>query len=105
MMALDENTGSIISKTRAKDLIKAFEAKFPNEIIGSFIGSNHINAVLAQKDCIGIRIYNGYDDKAGKISLIIVGVDKEEKEILDPGMIYDEMATCPTNCSTNGLYL
>jgi hypothetical protein len=104
-MGLDPNTGSIISKTRAKDLIKDFEAKFPNEIIGSFIGSNHINAVLAQKDCIGIRIYNGYDVKNEKISLIIVGVGKDEKELLDDGMIYDEMFTCPTNCSTNGLYL
>lgn len=59
MMALDENTGSIISKTRAKDLIKAFEAKFPNEIIGSFIGSNHINAVLAQKIVLGYEFIMG----------------------------------------------
>lgn len=104
-MTLDQNTGTIITKTRAKDLIKSFEEKFPNQIIGSFIGSNHVNAVLAQENCIGIRIYNGYDDKAEKISLIIVGVDKDEKEILDAGMIYDEMATCPPVCSSNGLYL
>lgn len=104
-MALDQNTGSIISQTTAKKLIKAFEARFPNEILGSFIGSNHVNAVLAQENCIGIRIYNGYDVDNKKISLIIVGVDKDEEEILDAGIIYDEMATCPPDCSSNGIYL
>lgn len=103
-MALNENTGSQISSTKAKDLIKAFEAKNPGEIISSFIGGNYIKAILAQNDCIGLRIYNGYDESNKKMSLVVVGVDKNEVELLADGFIYDDMATCPPTCPINGLY-
>jgi hypothetical protein len=103
-MTLDEKTGSQISPTTAKNLIKAFETKNPGEIISSFIGANHIKAILAQENCIGIRIYNGYDNGKGKICLTVVGVDTNEAELLDDGHIYDDMITCPPTCPINGLY-
>lgn len=99
-MALNVNSGGVISESKAKELIADFENRFPGEVISSFIGANHVNAVLAQEDCIGIRIYNGYDAAAQKISLIIVGVDDHDNDLLEEGLIYDQMATCPPLCST-----
>jgi hypothetical protein len=102
-MKLDVNTGSIITQEEAKALIKAFKAKFPGEVTSSFIGANNVKNILEQKNCIGVRIHNGYDVVNEKISLVLVGVDVDEKEILEEGIIYDKMLQCPTFCSKDGL--
>ena len=98
-MALNVNSGGLISESKAKELIADFEVQFPGEVVSSFIGSNHVNAVLSQGGCIGLRIYNGYDSAAQKISLVIVGVDEHDNDILSDGLIYDELVTCPNFCS------
>ena len=104
-MSLSENSGSIISQTVAENLIAAFDQRYQGEIISSFIGANHIKSILLQQDCIGIRIYNGYNAASGKMSLVLVGVDKDEKELLDDGLIYDDMITCPPTCPVEGLFV
>lgn len=103
-MTLDPNTGSIITQTEAENLVKEFDVAFPNEIISSFIGKNNITTILSQEDCIGIRIYNGYDPVTKTIKLILVGVNSSEEDLLADGIIYDHMAVCPPVCPVNGLY-
>ena len=102
-MKLDVNTGSIITQEEAKALITAFKTKFPGEVTSSFIGANNVKNILEQENCIGIRIHNGYDVVNEKISLVLVGVDVDEKELLEKGIIYDEMSTCPSMCPKDGL--
>lgn len=102
-MKLDPNTGSIISQEQAKTLIDAFAKKFPGQIVSSFIGGNNVKKILDQEDCIGVRIYNGYNDAAQKISLVLVGVNSSEEDLLENGIIYDEILTCPPFCSKKGL--
>lgn len=101
-MKLDVNTGSIITQEEAKALIAAFESKFPGEVTSSFIGANNVKNILDQDNCIGLRIYNGYDIVNEKISLVLVGVDNDEKEILENGLIVDQMVTCPPTCPLEG---
>lgn len=103
-MSLTPNSGSIISVTDARNLISTFNNKFPGETISSFIGLNNVNRVLNQPNCIGIRIYNGYDDVNKKLCLVIIGVDNQERDIVASGIIYDDLLTCPTICPINGLY-
>lgn len=104
-MKLDPNTGGIITKEEAKTLIAAFAKKFPGQVVSSFIGGDNVKKILEQNNCIGLRIYNGYDDVEQKISLVVVGVDTQEQDMLDAEIIYDQMATCPPFCPgpTNGL--
>lgn len=97
-MNLDPNTGSIISEEQAKKMIALFAEKFPKQTVSSFIGSDNVKKILEQEECIGIRIYNGYDEEAQKISLVLVGVNSNEEDILENGIIYDEMVTCPPAC-------
>ncbi|MFZ4434876.1 MAG: hypothetical protein ACOYOR_00040 [Flavobacterium psychrophilum] len=94
-MNLDPNTGSIITQAQAKKLITAFENQFPDEVIYSIIGANNVKNILNQEKCIGLRIYNGYDEEEQKISIVLVGYDQDGKDILANGIIYDKMATCP----------
>lgn len=102
-MKLDVNTGSIITQEEAKALITAFKTKFPGEVTSSFIGANNFKNILDQENSIGIRVYNGYDDVNKNISLVFVGVDSDEKDMLDDGIIYDRAALCPPLCPTGGL--
>ncbi len=102
-MKLDPNTGGIITKEEAKTLIAAFAKKFPGQVVSSFIGGNNVKKILEQDNCIGLRIYNGYDDVEQKISLVVVGVDTQEQDMLDGDIIFDKMATCPPICPTDGL--
>lgn len=97
-MDINSNTGSIITQVKAKELINAFDLRFPGEIVSSFIGSENVNHILNQEDCIGIRIYNGYDSQTQKISLVLVGVNSTEGDMLEDGIIYDEMSVCPPIC-------
>jgi hypothetical protein len=97
-MKPDVNSGSLITEQKAKDLIDAFQINFPNEIISSFIGKNNVENLLQQEDCVGIRIYNGYDEVERKISLVLVGVDSNDDELLNDGLIYDELIPCPSYC-------
>lgn len=103
-MSLNENTGAIISQELAEKFIKAFREKFGDQVVSSFMGLNNVTKILDQNGCIGLRIYNGYNDETEKICLIVVGVDEEEKDMLKGGLIYDEMATCPPICSMEGLF-
>lgn len=102
-MSLNPNTGSIITKEEAQTLIAAFGKKFPGEVVASFIGENNVKQILEQDNCIGLRVYNGYDDAEKNISLVVVGVDDKQQDILDGNIIYDKLALCPPACPTNGL--
>jgi len=102
-MSLNPNTGSIITQEQAKTLIDAFAKKFPGEVVSSFIGGDNVKKILEQEDCIGLRIYNGYNDAEQKISLVVVGVNSNEEDMLENGIIYDEMALCPPICPKKGL--
>jgi hypothetical protein len=98
-MELNAKTGSIITEKQAKELIAAFGVKYKGEINSSFIGSDNVKHILSQEGCMGIRIYNGYDDEKQKMSLVLVGVDESGKEILKDGIIYDDLKICPSFCS------
>lgn len=104
-MALNANTGAIISKKYAQELANNFDAKFPAEITSSFMGKNNVQDILDQEGCIGLRIYNGYDDVEKVIKLILVGVDSNEADMLGDGKIYDQMIVCPPHCPIDALYV
>lgn len=97
-MELNATIGSIISEERAKELISSFGVKYDSEIRSSFIGSENVQHLLNQEGCIGLRIYNGYNDENQKMSLVLVGVDESGKEMLEDGIIYDELSQCPPIC-------
>ena len=96
-MALDSTSGEQITLTEAATLTRAFRAEFPNEIKASFIGADNIMLILDQEDCIGIRIYNGYDETERTMSLVMVGVDSSGVDMTS-GVILDRMIKCPTVC-------
>jgi hypothetical protein len=97
---INPNSGSVISLKDAQDLVSEFKAKFPKEIKGLFVGVNHVNDILSQQGCIGIRIYHGYSENHDRLSHVLVGVDENGNDMTN-GLIVDRMVPCPTMCDNN----
>jgi hypothetical protein len=97
LMAIDPNTGTVITLEEAQRFVLAFRAKHANEPKGFFVGMNKLNMILGQNDCMGVRIYNGIDDSTGKFNQVLVGVDSGGRDMTS-GTILDRLGTCPPNC-------
>lgn len=96
-MAIDKNTGEVITLAEATDFTHAFQEENPNAIKSFFVGTNKLNLILEQEDCVGIRIYNGYDAAQNKNNLVLVGVDSTGEDIAN-GVIIERALYCPPFC-------
>lgn len=63
---------------------------------GGFFGRNIFEKILAQSDCIGIRIYHGVHDD-GKATFVLVGVNKCGDD-LSEGVLGQQPIWCPPYC-------
>jgi len=95
-MKLDQNTGAPISLKDAQEFVTNFRKLHPNEITSLFAGSKIIKSILEQEDCVGIRIYNGYNEKEQRLNSVLIGVDSKGEDLLS--IIADEMFPCPSTC-------
>lgn len=98
-MAITPDSGKQITLEEAKNLISNFKEKFPNQIKATFVGVNNINLILDQPDCIGIRVYYGYDTTLDKIAPVFVGVNSRGEDMTD--VLIDKGVGCPTICDIN----
>jgi hypothetical protein len=103
-----------ISPKDADIMIKRFAGIRPSLLksnVVSFIPENltynksKVMGILSSEDCVGLRIYNALDEN-GITKFILVGVNKEGKDIL-PNGVYgsltnsSELSTSILNTSTN----
>lgn len=99
---LDVNTGEVISLSEAQEYVTEFEKVYPNEVVKSFfVGKNHIKSILDQQDCIGLRVYNGYDYAEARMNQVFLGVNSEENDM--KGLIVNKSVVCPPICPIDGL--
>ncbi len=97
-------TGTNITLTQAQDMVAnwislqstmSITVNEANPKAHAF-GVDKIQEILDQTGCVGIRIYNGYNDS--KRRLVIVGVDENGDDITS-GKILDFSTPCPPNCA------
>ena len=105
--------GDPIDLTTAKQWTANYRSKLesPNEVSAHYFGSEIIQQILSESNCVGIRIYYAIDEN-GEKKLILVGVDSEGENLLPSsgGKISDGGNTladyswpCPDYCPGNGL--
>jgi hypothetical protein len=70
-----ETTGEDIGQELGAKMVKDFQDSFPTETQWFQMGRNIIEKILAQPECVGIRLYNGLDE-LGRKTLVTVGIDK-----------------------------
>jgi hypothetical protein len=82
--------------------------KDPDTTLAHFFGFQIINKILAEKGCMGIRVYYGIDD-AGEKQVMLVGAKENGDNLFpatdalnpnDPNTIADFSYPCPPYCNT-----
>lgn len=68
----------------------------PGGTIAHLFGFRVILRILAQEDCLGLRIYYALDDE-GKQQLIVAGVDKNGNDLYK-GILAERSVPCPHRC-------
>lgn len=107
---LSPDVGKPISKKTASKWIRKHTEKHPEKdaIRAHFFGSDIINQLLQQNECVGIRIYYATNEEGVK-QLLLVGAredgtniwpagDEDENESSAAGIIVDASRTCPPYC-------
>lgn len=103
-MSIDKNSSTIITLEKAKKFTENFRNNFQAETKAYFVGSNQLKLILEQDKCIGLRIYNGYNQDEKIKNLVLVGVDKNKKD-MNQGYILEELITCPPICDEDSILL
>ena len=99
-MSFTPLSGKEITLEEAQELVAAFKTNYPEEVNSFFVGRTHVENILEQEDCIGIRIINGFDTTTEKMNNVLVGVDSHGSD-MDAGIIVDRLIICPPNCPTS----
>ncbi len=87
-----------ISIEEAQKLVSNYQSKIKeSDIKAYYVGKDSLQKVLQQDGCVGVRIYFG-EDEEGKLQLVIVGVNSEEKD-LDEGYVLERFWPCPPYCN------
>ncbi len=75
-------SGKLINYEAGAKQAKRHYDENPDDVVAHFVGKNRIEQILAQPGCIGIRSFHGLNE-LGIRTLILVGVDKDGKSILN----------------------
>jgi hypothetical protein len=106
---LNKADGGPISKDKADQFMKRFRDKHPEKdaVIARFIGSDWLNVIIDQTDCVGVRVYFGYSD-AGQLEIFFIGVRADGTNIGPvggpvsksggDGFMSDSTYPCPPYC-------
>jgi len=103
-MPQEFNSGEFISLAQAISYVEAFRKFDPDGIHAYNVDGSKLQQVLDQQDCVGVRIYNGYDEAEKRINLVIIGVDSGNRD-MDNGLILEKFSICPPNCGSGALTL
>ena len=100
-MEINESSGEIISLEEAKQYTHSFQKLYPDEKKAFFAGKENLLKILEQPDCLGIRIYNGYNDDEKASNKVLIGVDHKGDD-MEEGIILEKLIPCPPICSGSG---
>lgn len=74
--------GEDIGYEKGAIMVKRWYDENPNDVLSHFCGRNIIEQILAQPDCVGIRIFAALNE-LGIRQNVLVGVDKNGKNIFN----------------------
>jgi hypothetical protein len=99
-MSFTGNEGEEFPLELAVQWTANYREQNPNKIKGHAFGEKLIRKILAQKHCLGLRMYYALDEK-GVQQMIVVGVDKYGNDLCN-GIIMERGSPCPPFCDSGG---
>jgi len=82
----------------AKALIEAYRSRHPDEVRAHYFGKEIIANILNQRDCVGIRIHYGVDERGAK-QLVVTGVTPDGHDLFE-GVLGEKSWPCPPYCGS-----
>lgn len=79
---LTASVGEEIGLELGSQFISAYRKANPADVASYFVGRNIVEQILAQPGCVGLRMYNAYNE-AGEKTLVYVGVSAEGNDMLE----------------------
>jgi hypothetical protein len=99
-MAFNGSEGEFITLNEGADLTGEFRSSNPTQPLAYFFGREKLEELLAQDNCMGIRIYFG--EKNNTLQLVLVSANDNQDDLLDK--ILDRGGPFPPRTSsTNAL--
>ena len=95
-MAFTGNEGEQITLQEGAEYTARYRASKQSPIKGVFFGRNHIEQILGQAGCVGLRMYFAQESD-GSSTLVMVGADSNQNDMLD--LIFERAVRCPAVCS------
>ena len=90
-----------ISLDLAARMTKRYRDANLNTIKGVFFGRDAIEAILAQSNCVGIRVYFALDGATTpNLTAVLVGAKSNEDDI-ENGVLAEMGKPCPNQCGVN----
>lgn len=103
MMAIGNDAPEItepdhsITLQEARDYVTNYQRQAPQGgRLGGLFERDQVLQVLAQEGCVGIRYYHGLDE-AGRQVMVLVGYDKDFRDMTD-GIMLERAFPCPPLC-------
>lgn len=95
---------NVIPLDEAQNWAKIYREKNPNSVIAYLVPGIDFTQLLQEKDVVDIRAYVGIDPESGLQKLMLVGVDANGNDLINPEngqFIYDFTRPCPNECAVN----
>jgi len=95
---------NVIPLNEAQNWAKIYREKNPNSVIAYLVPGIDFTQLLQEKDIVDIRAYVGIDPESGLQKLMLVGVDANGNDLINPEngqFIYDFSKPCPDECAVN----
>lgn len=95
---------NVIPLNEAQNWAKIYREKNPNSVIAYLVPGIDFTQLLQEKDVVDIRAYVGIDPESGLQKLMLVGVDANGNDLINPEngqFIYDFTRPCPNECAVN----
>ncbi len=98
-MSFTGNEDHSITLADAAELTARFRDNMPwDDTIAEFFGKSALLDILNQEDCVGIRLYYGFDSNM-RPSLVAVGAKPNEDDLVN-GYLAQHARKCPVFCSS-----
>ena len=83
-MPFNGTEGAVITIDEAAALTAAYRERNPGAVKGIFMGKDLLNQILTQGDgsCMGIRVYYGFDTGTNQPTMVFVGANANEDDML-----------------------
>jgi hypothetical protein len=98
-MSFTGNEDHSITLADAAEMTARFRDNMPwDDTIAEFFGKSALLAILNQEDCVGIRLYFGFDDQM-RPSMVAVGAKANQDDLVN-GYLAERALKCPIYCSS-----